>query len=165
MREKFWIGHIPGYKGEYDSFKQWPDHITIVPPAQGSYTDVLNEKLEKICSEVAPIRAVAGKEDLFGENKNMRVRAVRNSIALTAFRYCLVAEIEKMGHKVSDGFPFNPHISGNNGEIDITEGEILTIDHLTVVSYGNECDKRIIHNLMLGLTIENLQSELKDDKL
>lgn len=152
MAEKLGIisSFEPLKKGE--QFDEFPLHLTLMTWFSMPHRATFIHQLQNFATRYEPQVIVGGEEDLFGTEKDIRVRKLGKAGSLYAMHGELLEMVTRLGGEVwSGGYVgknYVPHVT-YQGDSGLDEGEEARIDRLQVIASDELGPKTVIANLGL----------------
>jgi 2'-5' RNA ligase len=127
----------PLHAGTRFAVREWPLHVTVVPPFSTHATiDDLARAIAETTAGVPTFRVSAGPDALFGRRHDVPVTLVEDHPRLTDLHHALQAALHPLAVPSSDRAflpgPYRPHVT-MKGERRASEGDLLTLSQVALV--------------------------------
>ncbi|WP_426515178.1 2'-5' RNA ligase family protein [Diaminobutyricibacter sp. McL0618] len=126
----------PLRSGTRFAVREWPLHVTVVPPfSTHASVDDVARLIAETSSAVAPFEVTAGHGALFGRRHDIPVTLVEDDDRLTHLHDVLLgalAPLASSGDRVFQPGPYRPHVTAK-GERRATEGDVLRLSQIALV--------------------------------
>ena len=116
--------------------RDWPLHVTVVPPfSTRASVDDIARIIAETSSGFPPFEVRAGHSAMFGRRHDVPVTLVEEDARLGALHQALVAALEPLasaGDRAFQSAPYSPHVTAK-GDRRATQGEVLTLGQVALV--------------------------------
>ncbi|RZU67034.1 2'-5' RNA ligase superfamily protein [Microterricola gilva] len=128
---------IPLGVGDSFAVRDWPLHITVLPPFLSSAEPAaIADAVATACAEHGALRVVADHDELFGRRHDIPVTLVREHPALTELHRTLIDAVRPFATTPEEpaftGDGFRPHVT-IKGLARVNAGEELTLSQIAIV--------------------------------
>ncbi|WP_345764676.1 2'-5' RNA ligase family protein [Diaminobutyricibacter sp. McL0608] len=127
----------PLHAGTRFAVREWPLHVTVVPPFSTHATiDDLARAIAETTAGVSAFPVTAGRGALFGRRHDIPVTLVDEDARLTGLHAALTAALHPLALPSSERSfqpgPYRPHVTVK-GERRAAEGEVLRLRQVALV--------------------------------
>lgn len=152
-----WIlAETPPVGFTFDS-RNWPLHITIVPPFfyDGGVND-LTAHLREVTDDLGRFEIEVGAVDYFGPNNDVEVNVINPNTSLARLHEQIVRKLGELGvsfHQAQfSNEGYRPHATVH-GEVRVNEGQRIIIDAVALVLHepnNIRHEREVVANMGLG---------------
>jgi 2'-5' RNA ligase len=127
----------PLQEGESFAVKDWPLHITVLPPFSTEATVAqVADAIATATASQPPLTAIAGSDELFGRHHDIPVTVIVENEGLTRLHHALVDAVQPLAaspdERAFTGSGFRPHVTVK-GDRRVAEGDQLTLPQVALV--------------------------------
>ena len=127
----FSLNHIR--VGQTYASGQLPLHVTVFPPIQESYDREYGDNLRDFLSGCEPFDAVAEGEDWFGPENDIKVKRIKDSLAIIGLHAAHVKHLGELKHDPTYTLPYRPHVTVREFS-QIPDGSRIRVDSISIAS-------------------------------
>ena len=136
----------PLHAGTRFAVREWPLHVTVVPPFSTHATvDDVARTIAETTADVRQFEVRAGRSAMFGRRHDIPVTLVEDEVRLTDLHDHLAAALRQLSVPSSDRAfqpgPYRPHVTVK-GERHVAEGAVLTLGQVAIVDMAPRSDPR-----------------------
>jgi hypothetical protein len=126
--------------GESFDKQDWPLHITLFPPVEAQYTELLGKAMRFFINPIEPFTAKIDGEALFGTdeekalNKGVPVYTVERSTQLVIAHKGFIRALSHLPHNDTFRREYNPHVSKKHNTRSLSLGDELLVGGISVAT-------------------------------
>ena len=137
-------------KGDTFEDQDWPLHVTIMPwfSVQEQFESGMIRSLANHMHHVRPQTVIGDQNELFGENKTVKVRTLRHIGQLATLHTSILDILNRIGGEVDSPYIrdlYRPHVTYQHG-VSIDKNEEVTLSRMQLIR-GDATGPRRVENV------------------